>query len=107
MIQRQDRLTDNGPQLRGVGSARFQLYGSVLIVGAVQPRHNRLGELVDRIVRFARERWLSISWTFTPGYDAQQIPEVLQRYGFQLRETLKLMGLIGQSNALPPTSPEW
>ena len=95
LAQRQERMNDSGPSLRGVGSARFQVSGGTLIVGNVQMRANKADEFVERVIRFARERWLAISWTITHGRDDHYLEAVLYQHQFYKRETLRLMGRIG------------
>ena len=100
--QRFDRMVDGGPALRGLGSARFQLHGSTLYVGGVRVRSGRERELIERVVQFARERWLNISWIVTDDRESPGLPGALGMVGFTHRETLRLMGCIGMVQFLPP-----
>lgn len=99
--QRLDRMTDSGPSLRGVGAARFQISGGTLIVGNAQVRSGRAEEFVERILQFARERWLAITWTLTYGRDDPQLETVFAQRQFYKRESLRLMGCIGPCHDAP------
>ncbi len=94
-VQRQERMVDSGPSLRGVGSARFQINGSLLSVGMAQTRPGKADEFVGRIVRYARDRWLGISWVYIAGREDPQLVTAFQTYGFRIRESLHLMGRLG------------
>ena len=96
LLQRQERMNDAGPSLRGIGTARFQLSGSVLTVSMAQIRPNKAEELVARVMRFARERWLAVTWLYYSNYDDPALGSTLVNNGFRRRETLRLMGRIGQ-----------
>ncbi len=100
--QRLDRMVDHGPQLRGVGTAHFQIYGSTLYVCGALPRPGRAEELVTRLLRFARDRLLSISWVHTEQRDDPHILASLLNHGFEVREVLRLMGCIGSLHAVAP-----
>jgi GNAT superfamily N-acetyltransferase len=106
LVQRQDRMNDSGPSLRGVGSARFQINGGTLLIGNVQVRPNKADEFVERVIRFARERWLAISWTITHGRDDPFWESVLFQHQFYKRESLRLMGRIGQLTVARAPSPD-
>jgi GNAT superfamily N-acetyltransferase len=103
ITQRTGRMTDAGPPLRGIGSARFHHGAGVLIVADARPRLGKADELVRRIVRFAQERWMSVSWTYLPGHDDPAVGEALLRQRFIRRESLRLMGRIG--SLVPPLLP--
>lgn len=106
LVQRQERMNDSGPALRGIGSARFQVSGSLISVSAAQPRAGKADEMVSRIVRFARERWLAVSWVYLRDRDDPQLLAALRTNSFQARETLRLMGCIGMLHESPFASPE-
>jgi GNAT superfamily N-acetyltransferase len=103
LTQRQERMTDVGPSLRGVGSARYQLSGGTLMVGYAQVRPGKADELIDRVNRYARDRWLAVQWTYTHGQDDPQIEAALVGRRYTLRETLRLMGKVGELT--PPPQP--
>jgi GNAT superfamily N-acetyltransferase len=96
LVQRRERMNDAGPSLRGAGTAFFQVSGGTLLVGAAQPRPGKAEELIDRVNRFARERWLAVQWTITHGRDDPQLHAALLERQYTLRETLRLMGCIGE-----------
>lgn len=95
LVQRQERMTDHGPPLRGIGTAHYQMNGNSIQVSAQMVRPGKASEMVERIIRYARERWYAISWTVTAGRDDPHLPDALRQQGFTVRETLKLMGRIG------------
>ncbi len=95
ITQRRERMHDAGPSLRGAGSAYFQFNGGMLLVGEAQVRPGKGEEMVERVIRFARERWLAISWTILHGQDSAELRQALAHQGFVHRETLRLMGCIG------------
>ena len=103
LAQRQERMHDVGPSLRGVGSARFQLSGGTLMVGYAQPRAGKIDEFIERINRYARDRWLAVQWTITRGRDDAQMEAALIAHRYTLRETLRMMGEIGE--LVPPQQP--
>jgi GNAT superfamily N-acetyltransferase len=103
LAQRQERMTDIGPSLRGVGSARYQLSGGSLMVSYAQPRAGRAEELVERVNRYARDRWLAVQWTITRGRDDPQMEAALIARRYTLRETLRMMGRVGE--LVPPAQP--
>ena len=103
LSQRQERMTDIGPSLRGVGSARYQLSGGSLMVSYAQPRAGKAEELVERVNRYARDRWLAVQWTITHGRDDPQMEAALIARRYTLRETLRMMGRIGE--LAPPPQP--
>lgn len=104
--QRLERMVDSGPPLRGLGMAGFQIYGSTLYVGGVRPRPGRAGELVTRVLRFARDRWLHVSWIHSEARDDPAVPMILINAGFGVRERLRLMGCIGQLQIVLPHRPD-
>jgi GNAT superfamily N-acetyltransferase len=95
LTQRRERMNDTGPSLRSIGTAHFQISGGTLIVGSAQPRAGKADEMVARVGRFARERWLAVQWTFTHGRDDAQLEAALVQHQYVARETLRLMGRIG------------
>jgi GNAT superfamily N-acetyltransferase len=95
ITQRRERMHDAGPALRGVGSAYFQFNGGMLLVGEAQVRPGKGEEMVERVIRFARERWLAISWTVLQSQDSPELRQALAHQGFVHRETLRLMGRVG------------
>ena len=99
LLQRQERMNDSGPSLRGIGTARFQVSGSLISVSGAQPRPGKADEMVSRIVRFARERWLAVSWVYMTDRDDPHLLTALRSNSFQSRETLRLMGCIGTLHA--------
>jgi GNAT superfamily N-acetyltransferase len=101
LTQRRERMNDAGPSLRGAGTAHFQLSGGMLLVNSAQPRPGKADEMIERINRFARERWLAVQWTFTHGRDDPQLEAALTKQQYYTRETLRLMGCIGE--LLPAT----
>lgn len=106
LVQRQERMTDHGPPLRGIGTARYQMNGSSIQVSAPLVRPGRAHEMVDRIIRYARERWYAISWTVTADRDDPTLSDALRQQGFTVRETLKLMGRIGPLSDLARSTPD-
>nr|MBA3825359.1 hypothetical protein [Ktedonobacterales bacterium] len=101
LAQRQERMNDIGPSLRGIGSARYQLSGGSLMVSYAQPRAGKADELIERVNRYARDRWLAVQWTITRGRDDPQMEAALIGRRYSLRETLRMMGKIGE---LTPTA---
>ncbi len=96
LAQRQERMNDIGPSLRGVGTARYQLSGGSLMVSFAQPRPGKADELVERVNRYARDRWLAVQWTLTRGRDDPQLEQALLGRRYTLRETLRMMGRVGE-----------
>ena len=103
LTQRQERMNDIGPSLRGVGQARYQLSGGTLMVGFAQARPGKADELVERVNRYARDRWLAVQWTITRGYDDSHIEAALVGRRYTVRETLRMMGRVGE--LVPPAQP--
>ena len=102
LLQRQERMNDSGPGLRGLGSARFQVSSTQLHIANAQIRDGKTDDFVNRIIHFAYDRHLAISWNVASLHSAPDTIPTLLSHGFRVNETLRLMGRIGGLIQLPP-----
>lgn len=95
ILQRQERMIDSGPSLRGIGSAHFQHSGTLLYVGGITAKPGKEQEMVARVIRYAISHWMTISWTVIAEREDHAIAKALQQAGFSVYESLRMMGRIG------------
>ncbi len=98
ILQRQEKLIDNGPQLRGIGSAKFGQNQFQMQIAGASCQPGKAPELVKRALTFANSHMQNISWTFLPEREDHDIAAALEHEGFAKREDLRLMGKIGELN---------
>jgi GNAT superfamily N-acetyltransferase len=105
LTQRQERMHDQGPSLRGLGSAYFQQHSTTLYISGLQIRPSRGDEVIKKIQRYARERWLGVTLTHVTERDDSATTSLLSAHGFHISETLHLMGRVGSLNPLSHINP--
>jgi GNAT superfamily N-acetyltransferase len=93
LAQRMNRFMDAGPSLEPYGSARFHVEGGRLRVAYAMAHSGRTESLVERVLRFARERQMQVQWTVVPARRGEEdLCAALEQTGFEAIEHLKLMG---------------
>ncbi|MBF6590368.1 MAG: GNAT family N-acetyltransferase [Ktedonobacterales bacterium] len=100
LIQRRSRFPDAGPVLQPAGEARFRHEGSRLRVAFASARAGLAGEMVARVLRYARARGLGVQWVVVPQrLGEEELPAALTAAGFHLTESLLLMAHEGPIRA--------
>lgn len=92
LAQRTNRYMDAGPSLAPWGGARFRMEGGRIRVGYAFARPGAAHQVVERVLRFARDRRMHVQWMVTPERPGEEeLVAALTAAGFLPIECLLLM----------------
>ncbi|HEU5440889.1 MAG TPA: GNAT family N-acetyltransferase [Ktedonobacterales bacterium] len=104
LAQRMNRYMDAGPSLAPWGGARFRIEGGRIRVGYAFARPGAASQVVERVLRFARDRRMQVQWLVTPERPGEaELVEALAAADFTPIECLLLMAHQGRLTA--PANP--